>query len=31
MLVAGEPAEELLYYRGGVHDWVTLGLPLHRR
>jgi hypothetical protein len=30
---AGHPAERLLYYRGGIHrggihDWVTLGLPL---
>jgi rhodanese-related sulfurtransferase len=25
---AGWPAERLLYYRGGIHDWVTLGLPL---
>ena len=25
---AGRPAERLLYYRGGIHDWVTLGLPL---
>ena len=28
LLVAGWPAERLLYYRGGIHDWVTLGLPL---
>ena len=25
---AGHPPERLLYYRGGIHDWVTLGLPL---
>jgi len=25
---AGWPPERLLYYRGGIHDWVTLGLPL---
>jgi rhodanese-related sulfurtransferase len=28
LLEAGHPAERLLYYRGGVHDWLTLGLPL---
>ncbi len=28
LLDAGHPAEHLLYYRGGIHDWVTLGLPL---
>ena len=28
LLRAGYPAERLLYYRGGIHDWVTLGLPL---
>lgn len=28
LLAAGHPAEALLYYRGGIHDWVTLGLPL---
>ena len=28
LLRAGHPAERLLYYRGGIHDWVTLGLPL---
>jgi rhodanese-related sulfurtransferase len=28
LLAAGWPAEWLLYYRGGIHDWVTLGLPL---
>jgi rhodanese-related sulfurtransferase len=28
LLAAGWPAEGLLYYRGGIHDWVTLGLPL---
>ncbi len=27
LLVAGHPAERLLYYRGGLHDWLTLGLP----
>jgi rhodanese-related sulfurtransferase len=28
LLEAGHPAAALLYYRGGIHDWVTLGLPL---
>jgi rhodanese-related sulfurtransferase len=28
LLEAGHPPESLLYYRGGIHDWVTLGLPL---
>jgi rhodanese-related sulfurtransferase len=28
LLHAGHPAERLVYYRGGIHDWVTLGLPL---
>jgi hypothetical protein len=28
LLDCGHPAERLLYYRGGIHDWVTLGLPL---
>jgi rhodanese-related sulfurtransferase len=27
LLDAGYPAERLLYYRGGMHDWLTLGLP----
>ena len=31
LLAAGYPAESLLYYRGGIHDWVTLGLPLSIR
>jgi rhodanese-related sulfurtransferase len=28
LLKHGHPAERLLYYRGGIHDWLTLGLPL---
>jgi rhodanese-related sulfurtransferase len=28
LLQAGWPARALAYYRGGIHDWVTLGLPL---
>jgi rhodanese-related sulfurtransferase len=27
LLAAAYPAGALLYYRGGLHDWVTLGLP----
>ena len=30
LLSVGHPATALLYYRGGIHDWVTLGLPLMR-
>jgi len=28
LIAHGHPPERLLYYRGGIHDWVTLGLPL---
>lgn len=28
LLKAGFPPELLAYYRGGIHDWVTLGYPL---
>jgi rhodanese-related sulfurtransferase len=28
LLEAGWPAGSLRYYRGGIHDWVTLGLPV---
>lgn len=28
LLEAGYPAEKILYYRGGMHDWVTLGFPV---
>ena len=28
LLAAGWPAERLLYDRGGIDDWVKLGLPL---
>jgi rhodanese-related sulfurtransferase len=28
LLAAGFPPRRLLYYRGGVHDWATLGYPL---
>jgi len=27
LAAAGYPLERLRYYRGGLHDWVTLGLP----
>jgi rhodanese-related sulfurtransferase len=28
LLEAGQPAESLLYYRGGILDWVACGYPL---
>jgi rhodanese-related sulfurtransferase len=28
LLTAGHPAGAILYYRGGLHDWMTLGLPV---
>lgn len=28
LLAAGYPPGKILYYRGGMHDWVTLGLPV---
>lgn len=28
LLEHGYPADRLRYYRGGVHDWMTLGLPV---
>lgn len=27
LLAAGFPASGLMYYRGGMHDWITLALP----
>jgi rhodanese-related sulfurtransferase len=27
LLDAGYPAHAILYYRGGMHDWITLGYP----
>lgn len=27
LLAAGYPGAALAYYRGGLHDWVTLGFP----
>lgn len=28
LLADGYPADRLRYYRGGIHDWMTLGLPI---
>lgn len=28
LLEHGYPARQLRYYRGGIHDWMTLGLPV---
>lgn len=28
LLGDGYPADRLRYYRGGIHDWMTLGLPV---
>lgn len=28
LLDVGHPPAGLLYYRGGIHDWMTLGLPV---
>jgi hypothetical protein len=28
LLDHGYPPKAILYYRGGIHDWVTLGLPV---
>ena len=28
LLAHGVRPERLLYYRGGIHDWMTLGLPV---
>lgn len=30
LLSAGYPPEKILYYRGGMHDWITLGLPVNQ-
>jgi rhodanese-related sulfurtransferase len=27
LLEAGYPGEVIVYYRGGMHDWITLGYP----
>lgn len=31
LLDAGFPAQALAYYRGGMHDWVTLAMPTEPR
>lgn len=31
LIDAGFPAEALAYYRGGMHDWVTLSMPTEPR
>jgi rhodanese-related sulfurtransferase len=31
LLQAGFPPEALAYYRGGLHDWVTMALPTQPR
>lgn len=31
LLEAGHPAAALAYYRGGMHDWVTLAFPTEPR
>jgi len=28
LLTLGFPAGSILFYRGGIHDWMTLGLPI---
>lgn len=30
LLEAGYPPGKILYYRGGIHDWMTLGLPAEK-
>lgn len=30
LLENGFPKENILYYRGGMHDWMTLGLPINK-
>ncbi|WP_339667172.1 rhodanese-like domain-containing protein [Maribacter arcticus] len=30
LLDAGYPGDGILYYRGGMHDWITLGLPVQK-
>ena len=31
LVEAGYPAQALAYYRGGMHDWVTLAMPTQPR
>jgi rhodanese-related sulfurtransferase len=28
LLDSGYPRESIIYYRGGIHDWMTLGFPV---
>lgn len=28
LLAVGYPPDKILYYRGGLHDWLTLGFPV---
>ncbi len=28
LLAGGYRAEAIIFYRGGIHDWMTLGLPI---
>jgi len=28
LLASGYPPEAIRFYRGGIHDWMTLGLPI---
>lgn len=28
LVEAGYPTDKILYYRGGMHNWITLGLPI---
>jgi rhodanese-related sulfurtransferase/glutaredoxin len=30
LIEAMYPVDKILYYRGGMHDWITLGLPVQR-
>lgn len=30
LLEAGYPPDKIWYYRGGMHDWLTLGLPVEK-
>ena len=30
LIDAGFPADKILYYRGGMHNWITLGLPVEQ-
>lgn len=31
LLSAGFPPEKILYYRGGMHDWITMDLPVENK